>query len=91
MAFTGKQERNGAVGSGGEQNTAVPGPYDEGGIAGAMSASQSAADVRSNEASNLMRSPAGTGLAGHNVGGGGSMFEWDAGLAIHDVEGGISG
>ncbi len=44
------------------------------------------------EGRGLMDSPQGSGSGGHSdIGGGGSMWEWDAGLAIGDIEGGGSG
>jgi hypothetical protein len=85
MAFTGKQQRNGTdIGGGGEQNP-MPGPMPD--VAGLMSQSQSAAEVRSMEGRDLMASPQGSGAAGHEVGGYGAMFEWDAGLAIGEQPG----
>jgi len=87
MAFTGKQVRNGADIGGADSNNPMPGPMPT----VPLSESQSAADVRMSEAHAFMTSPAGAGTAGHEIGGYGAMFEWDAGLAINDVEGGGSG
>jgi len=89
MAFTSKQQRNGADVGGADQNTAQPGPSPD--VGGLMSGSQAAAEVKMAEAHAFWTSPAGSGVAGHQIGGYGAMFEWDAGLAIHDVEGGGSG
>jgi hypothetical protein len=79
-----KQQRNGNTGPAGEQDS-MPGPYPD--VGGVMSASQSAADVRSTEGHDFMSSPAGSGAGGHQVGGYGAMFEWDAGLAIGEEPG----
>lgn len=87
MAYTGKQERNGATGSGGEQNSAQPGPDSTAAIAGLLSQSQSAAENRGGDAKNLFVSPAGSGVGGHDVGAVGPMFEWDSGLAIAEQPG----
>ncbi len=92
MAFTAKQERNGADMGGGEQNTALPGPSSQADIAAAKVQSESAAGVRGDEGAALLQSAQGAGVGGHpDIGGGGSMWEWDAGLAIGDIEGGGSG
>ena len=93
MALTPKQDRNGVTVEGGTQSQdelAMP-SATPGDLAGLMGQSQSAAEVRGGEGHDLINSPAGSGTAGHEVGGYGAMFEWDAGLAINDVEGGGSG
>jgi hypothetical protein len=86
-----KQARNGNVGVAGEQNTARPGPDATGQITSTKRQAEAAANRRKNEAAGLIQSPQGSGVAGHQIGGGGDMFGWDAGLAINDVEGGGSG
>jgi hypothetical protein len=81
MAFTDKQIRNGADQGGGEQNTATPGPSAQADIAAAKGQAEAAGMSNMSEGHAM----AGT-LAGHGV-----SFEWDAGLAISDIEGGGSG
>ncbi len=81
MGFTPKQVRNGATGSGGEQDTARPGPDASGDVAAGKAAAESYGVAHSSDGHALTGS-----LAGHTV-----SFEWDAGLPINDVEGGGSG
>jgi len=85
MGFTQKQERNGAnIGSAdGGSNTAQPGPMPP----IPMAAAQSAAETRAEEGHQFMILPQGSGVAGHEIGGYGAMFEWDAGLAIGEEPG----
>jgi len=86
VAFTAKQERNGAAMGGGEQNTALPGPSAAADIAVAKVQSESAAGVRGDEGAALLQSAQGSGAGGHpDIGGGGDMWEWDAGLAIGEM------
>ena len=88
MVFTGKQQRNGADIGSPDSNNPMPGPTPT----VPLMEAQDAADVRMSEGHAFMTSPAGAGVEGHEIGGGGDMmFEWDAGLAINDVEGGGSG
>jgi hypothetical protein len=96
MAYTPKQERNGATGSGGEQQSAQPGPYGD--VASVMAQAQAAGDGRKGEAAGLFSSSEGSGPSPSSdpfaperqIGGAGAMYEWDAGLAINDYEGGGS-
>lgn len=89
--LTPKQQRNGITSQAGEQNSAQPGPDATRQVAAVKRQAENAANTRKNEAAGLIQSPQGSGVTGHEVGGGGSMWEWDAGLAITDVEGGGSG
>jgi hypothetical protein len=98
MAYTAKQERNGATGDDGSQNSAQPGPVPV--VAPLVTQSQAAATTvmgglivgqDGGEGRVLMESPQGSGIGGHQVGAHGSMWAWDDGLAINDVEGGGSG
>jgi hypothetical protein len=91
VAFTDKQVRNGADQGGGGQNTAIPGPDSTPDIAGLIPVSVSAAMTRLEEGHAMIESPQGSGVDGHQVGAGGSMWEWDSGLAVNDVEGSGSG
>lgn len=90
---TPKQQRNGAdtgaAGSG--ATTAQPGPDATKQITSTKRQAENAANARKSEAAGLIQSPQGSGVSGHQIGGAGSMFEWDSGLAINDVEGGGSG
>ena len=90
MAYTDKQMRNGATGDSGTQNTAVSGPMPAD-VGGLMQQAESAAAATMAEGHALMESPQGSGVSGHEVGTHGSTYEWDSGLAINDVEGGMSG
>jgi hypothetical protein len=86
--LTPKQERNGvgpdpAPG----HNTAVAGPDVTATVSSAMGSSESAALGRAAETVAEFQTPAGSGRGGHTVGAGGSMFEWDAGLAIDEGTG----
>jgi hypothetical protein len=73
MGFTQKQERNGATGSGGEQQSGQTGPIPD------VPISQAEAAGNSNMAEgHVMVST----LAGHSV-----SFDWEAGLAIGEVPG----
>lgn len=89
---TPKQDRNGVPGPGATGgNVAMPGPDATKEIAGVMRQAEAAANTRKEQTAGFIESPAGAGVSGHQIGGGGSMFEWDSGLAINDVEGGGSG
>ena len=81
MAYTDKQQRNGATGSVATQNTAVPGPDATGVIAAAKAQAEAAATSHGVDGHAMAGE-----LAGHAV-----SFEWDAGLAVNDVEGEGSG
>ena len=87
MAYTDKQVRNGATGSGGEQNSAQPGPNWAGDISAAQGTAEAAADARKQETAGFITSPQGSGVGGHQMGGGGSMWEWDSGLAVNEASG----
>lgn len=98
MAMTPKQDRNGVPGPVETRNTAQPGLSAEADIRSAMATAQAAADARKRQAHEFMASPAGSGPTGSNVlpgrviaNPGGTVWQWDAGLAINDVEGGGSG
>jgi hypothetical protein len=88
MAYTDKQVRNGATGAVGD-NTSVaqPGPMPTAEIAAEITQAVSVAESRDREAVDLLASPAGSGVAGHQIGGAGSMWEWDSGLAVNEVAG----
>ena len=87
--FTPKQVRNGADQGAAGHNTAVANMADMPDIP--LGAAESAAAEVMAEAHALMTMPAGSGVDGHMVGLHGSVTEWDSGLAINDVEGGMSG
>lgn len=77
MSYTEKQERNGATGTDGGHNTAIPGPDDTAQISGLITQAQDAALSLEGQAPQL--------LEGNGVGNGiapGTMWEWDDGLAI---------
>ena len=84
MALTPKQERNGIPEMVSTRETG-PGPMPD--CAGPMEQAETAADDHAALAMHLFDTPAGSGLAGHDM----ASFEWDDGLAINDVEGGMSG
>ena len=81
MAFTAKQERNGAAQGGGGQNTAVPGPDATSAVASAKTQAESAGNAYMLDGHALASE-----IAGHTV-----SFEWDSGLAVNDNEGSGSG
>ena len=84
---TPKQERNGVPGPDSTGGVSLPGPDATGEIRSAQKQAQAAGVAGSNEGRGLFVSPAGSGVDGHEVRGGGSMFEWDAGLAISEPAG----
>jgi len=85
---TPKQDRNGVPGPGATGgNVAQPGPDAIGEIRSAQKQAQNAGTSRAFEGRGLFVSPAGSGVDGHEVGGYGAMFEWDAGLAINEPAG----
>jgi hypothetical protein len=88
VAYTDKQIRNGATGAVSD-NTSVAQPSTDltGEIAAAISQAEAAGNDRWNEGRGLLDSPQGSGGSGRQVGGGGSMWEWDAGLAINEASG----
>jgi hypothetical protein len=59
-------------------------------LAPMMRQARNAGMSRMSDAKSLIVSPQGSGVDGHQ-GGGGENFMWDAGLAVNDVEGGGSG
>ncbi len=77
MAFTAKQERNGAAQGGGGQNTAVPGPSAQADIAAAKAQAEAAGMANMTEGHAMTDT-----TSGHTV-----SFEWDAGLAIGEMAG----
>jgi len=82
VAFTDKQVRNGADQGGGDgQNTAVPSADVTGDVASAKTQAESAGNAYMLDGHALAGA-----IAGHTV-----SFEWDAGLAVNDNEGGGSG
>ena len=93
MAYTDKQVRNGATGSGGEQNSAQPGPMPD--LSGMKIASETAAIGRTNQAQDIFQSPAGSGpspastveAAERQIGAAGNMWEWDSGLQVDELSG----
>ena len=86
MAYTDKQLRNGATGDSATQDTARPSVDLTATISGLQSQAEAAGNDRWNEGRGLIESPAGAG-GGREVGAGGSMWEWDAGLAINEMSG----
>jgi hypothetical protein len=85
MGFTDKQERNGATGSGGEQDSAQPGPMPN--VSPLIGQAEAVANDRWNQGRDLLQSPQGSGTTGHQVGAAGNMWEWDSGLAISELSG----
>jgi len=86
MVFTAKQERNGATGSAGEQQSAQTGPIPNVPIG----AAEAAGNDRWNEGAGLLATPQGSGPSPGGtrvVGAGGNIWEWDAGLAIGELPG----
>jgi hypothetical protein len=88
MGYTDKQIRNGATGSGGEQQSAQSGPMPN--VAPLQSQAESAGEDRWNEGAGLLATPQGSGPSPGGtrvVGSGGNIWEWDAGLAISEMPG----
>jgi hypothetical protein len=75
MTYTDKQERNGATGSAGEQDSARTGPVPV--VAPLVGQAEAAAADHMTDGHALTDV-----LAGHAV-----SFEWDAGLAVSEVAG----
>jgi hypothetical protein len=86
MAMTPKQDRNGGPGPEGDR---VTGPSNDmtNEIRSTMKAAQNAGIRRADEGRRLFDSPAGSGVDGHEVGGGGNMYEWDSSLAVREQTG----
>ena len=93
MGLTGKQERNGITVPGGTQNSGQTGPIPD--VAGVKPQSEVAALERTNQTQGIFESPQGSGPspastidgAERQIGAGGNMWEWDAGLAIKEAAG----
>jgi len=94
MAYTDKQERNGATGEVATQNTAVTGPMPD--VEPLVRQAQDVGMGRANDALDFFSSAAGAGPAPSSnvadsdriVGNpGGSVWDWDAGLAISEMPG----
>jgi len=66
---------------------AQPGPDATGDISAAKATAEAAADTRKQETAGFIQSPQGSGIGGHEMGAGGSMWEWDSGLAINELPG----
>jgi hypothetical protein len=64
---------------------AQPGPLPD--LAPLMREAKAAGTSRMSDAKSLIVSPQGSGVDGHQVGGYGSMYEWDAGLAVNEPAG----
>jgi hypothetical protein len=84
MGYTDKQVRNGATGDAGERSSQT-GPVPN--VSPVMGQAESAGNDRWNEGRGLLESPQGSGTGGHQVGSGGSMWEWDSGLAVDELSG----
>jgi len=84
---TPKQDRNGVPGPDSTGGVSLPGPDATGEIRSAQKQAQNAGTSRAFEGRGLFVSPAGSGVDGHEVGGYGAMFEWDAGLAVNEPAG----
>ena len=85
---TPKQDRNGVPGPGATGgNVAQPGPDATREIAGVMRAAEAFGNARKAEAENLIKSPQGSGVNGHSIGGGSNMYEWDSNLAVNEPAG----
>lgn len=88
MAMTPKQDRNGVPGPGATGgNVAQPGPDATAEIRSVMRQATAAGNSGAAEGRGLFVSPAGSGVDGHEVRDYGSMFEWDAGLAVNEPAG----
>lgn len=90
MAFTGKQDRNGADMGGGERVTG-PDPAAYGAdYSGLQAKAESVGAYRFGQQAHdqIFVTPFGTGVSGGEYSNpGGSMWEWDGGLAIADMPG----
>jgi hypothetical protein len=89
MAMTPKQDRNGVPGPmTTSPHTAQPGPDATKKIQSLMRQAENYGNARKNEAhSELLNTPQGSGVNGHEIGGGGNMYEWDSNLAVSEVPG----
>ena len=83
MAVGPRAERIGNLPAGGEQNSAQPGPDVPRQVASTKRQAEAAA--------NQVYKADSFGRPADGTGGRGSIWEWDSGLAINDVEGGGSG
>jgi hypothetical protein len=87
MATGPRQDRIGNTPTGGEQQSAKPGPDFTRQVASAKRQAESAANRRKGEARGLIASPQGSGVGGHEVGTGGSTWDWKSGLAVNEPGG----
>jgi hypothetical protein len=95
VAYTDKQLRNGATGDSATQDTAQPSVDVTALVSSEISAAQAAAAERGRETAAMLSSPQGSGPSADStvgaparqVGSGGSMYEWDSGLAINELAG----
>ena len=93
MAYTEKQQRNGATGDGGERGFGGPSSVPD--VGGLQSQAEGAGNSRFDEGRGVFQSPQGSGPssssgpenAGRQIGGYSSMFEWDSGLAVDEQPG----
>ena len=86
---TPKQDRNGVPGPGATGgNVSMPGPDSTAEIGSVKRAAEAAGNARKVETYNeLLNTPQGSGTAGHTLGAGGNMYEWDSGLAVNEPAG----
>ena len=86
---TPKQDRNGVPGPGATGGyVAMPGPDATAEIKSVQRTAEAAGNARKVETYNeLLNTPAGSGAAGHTLGAGGNMYEWDSGLAVNEASG----
>ena len=86
---TPKQDRNGVPGPGATGgNVSMPGPDSTAEIQSVKKAAEAFGNARKIETNNeLLNTPAGSGVNGHDFGGGGSMYEWDSALAVNEPAG----
>jgi hypothetical protein len=87
--FTSKQERNGTDMGVETHNSAIPGPDWEATISSMKGRAEAAGAYRMNEGVNAtFMSPFGAGTSGGEyMNPGGSMWQWDAGLAVPEMPG----
>lgn len=88
MAFTSKQDRNGADIAVPTANSAMPGPDATGLIRGLQAQSERVGNARSGQTLGaIFVTPFGPDSSGLNFGGGGDMWDWDSGIAVAEQPG----
>ncbi len=88
MAMTDKQDRNGVPGPMATENTAQPGPDATKQIQSVMRQAMNYGEARKNETNReILDTPQGSGVGGHQLGGGADMYDWDSNLAVDELSG----